>query len=202
MSATPFEDRVSTLRNAGLRRPAPEIGVAGAAIRAVRLGDREAYGRLVELYQGRIFGLALIIVRHRSGAEEVAQDTFLRAFTHLDQYDEHRPFYPWIATIAVRLAQNWLKRHARVTMHEPAVLEQMDEPATTADLLDELITDERSRHLWRSVAGLPSGERTVIILYYHDDMKIRDIARRARRYEWNGENAAVSRTEAAASSPA
>ncbi len=156
---------------------APEMGVAGAAVRAVRLGDREAYGRLVELYQRRVFGLALMMVRHRSGAEEVTQDTFLRAFTHLDQYDEHRPFYPWIATIAVRLAQNWLRRHARVRMHEPTGLEPMDEPATTTDLLDELITDERGRHLWRSVAGLPSGERTAVILYYRDEMKVRDIAR-------------------------
>jgi len=46
-------------------------------------------------------------------AEEVTQDTFVRAYTHLDQFDEHRPFYPWLATIAVRLAQNWLgARHA------------------------------------------------------------------------------------------
>ena len=156
---------------------APETEAAAAAVRAVRLGDREAYGRLVESYQGRVFGLALLMVRHRSGAEEVTQDTFLRAFTHLDQYDEHRPFYPWIATIAVRLAQNWLRRHARVRRHEPTVTEPTDEPATTADLLDELITDERGRHLWRSVAGLPSGERMAVVLYYRDEMKVRDIAR-------------------------
>jgi len=156
---------------------APETEAATAAVRAVRLGDREAYGRLVESYQGRVFGLALLMVRHRSGAEEVTQDTFLRAFTHLDQYDEHRPFYPWIATIAVRLAQNWLRRHARVRRHEPTVTEPTDEPATTADLLDELITDERGRHLWRSVAGLPSGERMAVVLYYRDEMKVRDIAR-------------------------
>lgn len=62
-------------------------------------------------------------------------------------------------------------------MHEPTVLEPMHEPATTTDLLDELITDERGRHLWRSVAGLPSGERTAVILYYRDEMKLRDIAR-------------------------
>jgi RNA polymerase sigma-70 factor (ECF subfamily) len=118
-----------------------------------------------------------MMVRHRSGAEEVTQDTFLRAFTQLDQYNEHRPFYPWIATIAVRLAQNWLRRHARVRMHEPTLLEPTHEPSTTADLVDELITDERGRHLWRSVAELPSGERTAVILYYRDEMKVRDIAR-------------------------
>jgi RNA polymerase sigma-70 factor, ECF subfamily len=176
MNASASEDRYN-MKEGRTTAWAPETGVAGVAVRAVRLGDREAYGRLVELYQRRVFGLALMMVRHRSGAEEVTQDTFLRAFTHLDQYDEHRPFYPWIATIAVRLAQNWLRRHASVRMHEPTGLEPMDEPATTTDLLDELITDERGRHLWRSVAGLPSGERTAVILYYRDEMKVRDIAR-------------------------
>ena len=77
----------------------------------------------------------------------------------------------------VRLAQNWLKRHARVRMHEPAALEPIHGPATTTDVLDELIIDERGRHLWGSVAGLPSGERTAVILYYRDEMKVRDIAR-------------------------
>lgn len=83
------------------------------AVRAVRGGDREAFGLLLERYQRRLFGLTLMMVRDPEGAEEVTQDAFVRAFTRLHLYDEHRPFYPWLATIAVRLAQNWLSRHNR-----------------------------------------------------------------------------------------
>ncbi|MEN8375060.1 MAG: sigma factor, partial [Gemmatimonadota bacterium] len=86
-----------------------------AAVRAVRSGDREAFGRLVELYERRLFGLTLMMVRVPEAAEEVTQDAFMRAFTRLDLYDEKRPFYPWLATIAVRLAQNWLRRHSRAS---------------------------------------------------------------------------------------
>ena len=69
------------------------------AVGAVRGGDREAFGRLLELYQRRLFGLALMMVRDPEGAEEVTQDAFVRAYTRLHLYDEDRPFYPWLATI-------------------------------------------------------------------------------------------------------
>ena len=156
----------------------PEMSAVRSAVIAVRGGDREAFGRLVELYQRRLFGLTLMMVRDPAGAEEVTQDAFVRAFTHLDLFDERRPFYPWLATIAVRLAQTWLRRHARVTTREGTRLDSGRDPAaTTADPFGQLITDERSRSLWRSVAALPSGERTAAFLYYRQEMKVGDIAR-------------------------
>lgn len=139
--------------------------------------DPEAFGRLVQTSQGRLFGLVLMMVRQPAGAEEVAQDAFVRAYTHLDHYDETRPFYPWLASIAVRLAQNWLRRHARTERREGTPLESAPEPAATAAALTALIDDERGRELWQAVAALPSGERTAVVLYYRDEMAVRDIAR-------------------------
>lgn len=154
-----------------------ETGTVRGAVLAVRGGDREAFGRLVELYQKKLFGLTLMMLRDPSGAEEVTQDAFVRAFTHLDLYDERRPFYPWIATIAVRLAQTWLRRRALVTQREGTEIAPEHEPAATTDPLGELITDESDRRLWRSVAALPSGERTAVFLYYRQEMKVNDVAR-------------------------
>jgi RNA polymerase sigma-70 factor (ECF subfamily) len=153
----------------------------GATVRetvgAVRRGDREAFGRLVELYQRRLFGLALMMTRDPAGAEEIAQDAFVRAFVHLDAYDSHRPFYPWISTIAVRLAQNWLVRRMRVHTREGHELAPDDDAASSdVDPLVELIRDERDRWLWRAVAALSSGERTAVLLYYRQEMSVRQIA--------------------------
>src|SRR6185295_7777087 len=117
-------------------------------VRDVRRGDREAFGRLVQRYQGRLFGLVLMMVRQPAGAEEVTQDCFVRACTHLDHYDDTRPFYPWLASIAVRLAQNWLRRHGRDVRREGASLESAPEPAASPAALTALIADERSRTLW------------------------------------------------------
>lgn len=147
-------------------------------VRSVRLGDREAFGQLVREYQGRLFGLVLMMVRQRAGAEEVTQDAFVRAYTHIGQYDDRRPFYPWIAAIAVRLAQNWLRQHGRTVQREGTALDSVAEPGeSNAGSLSALIDDEAKRSLWRAVEALPSGERTAVILYYRDEMAVSDIAR-------------------------
>ena len=112
-----------------------------------------------------------------TSSEEVTQDAFVRAFTRLGLYDEKRPFYPWLATIAVRLAQNWLRRHRRVSTREGTPIDPERDAAVNADSLDQLITDERGRRLWRSVAALPSGQRTAVALYYRQGMKVREVAR-------------------------
>lgn len=157
-------------------REAAEAAGARAALRAVRAGDREAFGRLLELYQRRLFGLTLMITRDPEGAEEVTQDAFVRAYTHLDHYDEQRPLYPWLATIAARLAQNWLRRRGRVQAREGAPLDPHHPPVAATDPLDRLLTDERGRRLWQAVAALSSGERTAVMLRYRQGLKVREVA--------------------------
>ena len=146
-------------------------------VRDVRAGNRQAFGLLVQTYQRRLFGLALMMVRQPAGAEDVTQNAFVRAYTRLDMYDARQPFYPWLATIAVRLAQNWLREHGRALRREGTALADTPEPASPAAGLQLLIRDEESRRLWRAVAALPSGERTAVILYYRDEMAVRDVAR-------------------------
>jgi RNA polymerase sigma-70 factor, ECF subfamily len=146
------------------------------AVRAIRGGDREALGHLVHRYQGRLFGLVLMMVRRPAAADEVTQDTFIRAYTHINQYDEQRPFYPWLAAIAVRLSQNWLHRQARTTGCEGTALEDAPEPSADAETLANLIATARDRQIWRAVAALSSGERTAVILYYREELPVRDIA--------------------------
>jgi RNA polymerase sigma-70 factor (ECF subfamily) len=156
----------------------PHESAVREAVDAIRRGDRPAFARLVELYERRLFSLSVMMTRDRSGAEEVTQDAFVRAFVHLDTYDERRPFYPWLATIAVRLAQNWLTRRTRISRREGSQLQpEFDIASATVDPLSELIADESDRALWQTVAALPYGERTSVILYYRQDMTVRDIAR-------------------------
>jgi RNA polymerase sigma-70 factor (ECF subfamily) len=143
---------------------------------AVLGGDRDAFGRLVERYQGRLFGLVLMMVRQPAAAEEVAQDAFVRAFVHLGQYDPNRPFYPWLAAVAVRLAQNWLRQQGTRVRREGVALDDTAEPAAAASSLTTLISDEQSRRLWRAVAALSSGERTAVTLFYRDGLAVSDIA--------------------------
>ena len=127
-------------------------------------------------YQGRLFGLVLMMVRQPAAAEEVTQDAFVRAYTHLARFDDQQPFYPWLATIAVRLAQNRLRRQGQDARREGTALEDAHEPRASAAALSSLIANERGRRLWQAVSALPSGERTAVFLYYRDEMTVGDIA--------------------------
>jgi RNA polymerase sigma-70 factor (ECF subfamily) len=131
---------------------------------------------LVDRYQGRLFGLVLMMVRQPTAAEEVTQDAFVRAFVHLGQYDANRPLYPWLAAVAVRLAQNWLRQHGIRVRREGTALDDAAEPGEAAGALATMISDEQSRTLWRAVAALSSGERTAVTLFYRDGLAVNDIA--------------------------
>jgi len=146
-------------------------------VRRIRAGDRNAFADLVRASQGRLFGLALMMVREPAAADDVVQEAFVRAYHQLHRYDESRPFYPWLATIAVRLAQNWLVAHGRTVRREGTPIDAAPEPEASPLALEALIADEQSRTLWRAVAALASGERTAVILYYRDGLAVADIAR-------------------------
>ena len=178
MIRTPSNDPDQAIPTRSNRESEDERRDVRAAVDAIRGGDRDAFSRIVERYQRRLFGLVQMMVRQPAAAEEVTQDAFVRAFTCLDRYDAGRPFYPWLAAIAVRLAQSWLRRHARVTAHEVTTLDEPPVPdhGAAADQLADLITDENDRRVWRAVSALSSGERTAVVLFYREGMKVREIA--------------------------
>ena len=66
-------------------------------------GDRDAFGTLVEKYQGAMYSYALHFFRNPTRAEDVAQETFLRAFRFLHTYDPRRRFSTWLYTVARNL---------------------------------------------------------------------------------------------------
>lgn len=145
-----------------------------AAVDAIRAGHKNAYALVVRLYQKRLFSLALMFVRDRAGAEDVVQEAFVRAYRHLDRYEEIRDFYPWIATITVRLAHNW--RRNRANLSAPDTDGPEAEIEAPDDVLGEIIATERAAKLWRAVCRLPQGERAAVLLFYQQDMKLNDVA--------------------------
>jgi RNA polymerase sigma-70 factor (ECF subfamily) len=154
----------------------PDEPAVDDAVRAVRAGDRDAFAVVVARYQRRMFALAMMMTRDPTGAEEVAQEALVRAFERLHLYDERRPFSPWMATITVRTAQNWMAKRSRMTAREGDALSPDVAATGHADPLEALIVDEGDRQLWRAVSALSAGQRTVVMLRYRQDMSIQEIA--------------------------
>ncbi len=75
-----------------------------------REGDGRAFGELVRRYEGKIFRLAQHVTQNHEDAEDVLQETFLKAYEHLDQFQGAARFYTWIVRIAVNQALMKLRR--------------------------------------------------------------------------------------------
>jgi RNA polymerase sigma-70 factor (ECF subfamily) len=140
-------------------------------------GDADAFGLLVRKYEARLFGFIYAIVRDAAGAEDIAQNAFLRAYNNLERFDSYRPFYPWLASIAFRLAQNWLRTKQSLTHREGTAIDCSTEPHVEPTGETALITNERSRILWETVMTLPCSERTAVVLYYRTGLSVNDVAR-------------------------
>jgi len=88
-----------------------QAGIDEAVLVAqAREGDDKAFGELVRRYEGKIFRLAQHVTQNREDAEDVLQETFMKAYEHLDQFKGDSKFYTWIVRIAVNQALMKLRR--------------------------------------------------------------------------------------------
>ena len=99
----------------------------GALVDAARKSDPEAFKELVSRYGPRIFRLAQRITRNREDAEEVSQDSFARAFLHMDTFRGDSRFSTWLSRIAINQSLMKLRTRRR---HEL----QFDRPANSEDI--------------------------------------------------------------------
>ena len=81
-----------------------------ALVAQAREGDTVAFGELVRRYEGKIFRLAQHVTQNREDAEDVLQETFMKAYEHLNQFKGDSKFYTWIVRIAVNQALMKLRR--------------------------------------------------------------------------------------------
>ena len=110
-----------------------------------RLGDRAAFDQLVRLYWPRIFALALQISGQREDAEDIAQETFLRAHRGLRAFEGRSSFQTWLYRIALNRAlshrSSTSRRPAHVPVHDDRVRAalQVDapDPAAARELADD-----------------------------------------------------------------
>ncbi len=98
---------------------------------AARKGDTEAFSALVQRHQRRIYRLAVHLLRNAAEAEDVTQDTFVRAYGALDRFDGRCEPFTWMYRIAVNLSLNTIRaRKAR------RVATTTDDPKVAADLVE------------------------------------------------------------------
>jgi len=154
-----------------------------ALVGKAREGDARAFAELVRRYESKIFRLSQHITQNREDAEDVLQETFLKAYEHLDQFQGQSKFYTWIVRIAVNQALMKLRR--RKTDRSVSLDETIDtgEDTVTREIAawDEDPEQRFSREelggiLDAAIEGLAPPYRSVFVLRDIDELSTEDTA--------------------------
>ena len=141
-------------------------------------GDSEAPRLLVARYGPRVFGLHMRLVGKRDVAEDLTQETLLRALAGLKTYRPEGKFQAWLFRIAINVARDWIRRRP----HEPASgLDPEGEPVATKSAVAsadaDLLGRERTAKVEQTLARLPVADREILSLRFYGELSFKEIAR-------------------------
>ena len=140
-----------------------------------RQGKTEAFGELVSRYQVSVYNVCLRLLGDAPGAEDLTQETFLRAYQHLDSYQLERPFGPWIRRVAANLCINHLKHRQWLT--SPLDDENDDFAAGAENNPEQAVQRKETREdIAAALRQLRPLQRAVIELSHFHGLRYAEIA--------------------------
>ncbi len=153
------------------------------SLAALKAGDREEFARLVDVYSGPIYRLALKMLNETQDAEDVLQETFIKAFRHLATFEGRSSLATWLYRIAVNEALMKVRqRHPNeVSTDEDIQTEDGSlEPLQIVDWHDlpeeEMLSTETRAVLDEAIQQLPETLRVVFVLRDIQDLSVRETA--------------------------
>jgi RNA polymerase sigma-70 factor (ECF subfamily) len=151
--------------------PNPESELVRRALR----GEADAWESLVHANRQAVFRLAYLLVGSAADAEDVAQETFLRAYHALPRFDAERPLRPWLLKIAANLARNQRRSLGRYLAAVGRWFQSDERPAETG--VEAAAGRRRESHLvCEAVRRLSDGDQQVIYLRYFLDLSVEETA--------------------------
>lgn len=156
------------------------------SLEALKQGDRHELARMVDLYSDKIYRLALKFTNNPQDAEDVLQETFLKAMRALPEFEGRSSLSTWLYRIAVNESLMLLrKQKPDLALDTPAEEEDSEEGGSSNGLIladwcclpeEELLSEESRRFLDQAIQQLPATLRSVFILRDIEGMSIRETA--------------------------
>jgi RNA polymerase sigma-70 factor (ECF subfamily) len=153
----------------------PDVGQASGdeadLIRAAQAGDRPAFAVLIDRYWDRLYRWVCRLTRDPTSAEDITQETFLKAFAALARFQAGSNFRAWV----FRIAHNNFVNQRRALRHnrQPLVPEVAEDPRGP---VGEALSREALKLIAEAVAKLPSDFRGALTLRVDEGLSFRDIA--------------------------
>ncbi len=146
-------------------------------------GDESAFDALYHSYSGKLYRMAYVITGNKSDSEDILQETFVKCFLHRRELKEPERFESWLYRILVRTAWRSVKKRTDLSLdgildnpEDTGMAERVSRDQASGPL-EQVLDREASRELWSAVLGLDVKHRTVILLYYYNELSTREIAR-------------------------
>jgi len=150
------------------------IRIQGELVRQARQGDAAAWESLVNGHQDHVFRLAYLFLGDSVDAEDVAQETFLRAYRSLGSFDAERPLRPWLLSITANLARNRRRAAGRYLAALQRLLQVEPSRSTSVEQLSE--NSLQTQRLWGALRQLDLADQQVIYLRYFLEMSVEETA--------------------------
>jgi RNA polymerase sigma-70 factor (ECF subfamily) len=147
-------------------------------IEATLAGDRQAFSNLVVKYQRPLYAVLRRLVRQHEDTDDLLQETFVRAYQHLKDFDLGRPVYPWLHRIAVNLAITFIQRRNRQPNFSALGTDEIF-PTVVADGEDPAEQTEHGEFiaaLETAIARLPAEQRIVLLLRTREEMSYQELS--------------------------
>lgn len=152
-------------------------------MRRVREGDETAFGELMHRWERPVKALIARVVLNAAEADDLAQETFVRAWQHRDKFRPGAEFRPWLFSIALNLARNRLRWWRRRPVVELAGWSESEVAARAGDQRTEgssgaveLERAERAEAVRDAIAALPLELREAIVFFEYEQMSHAEIA--------------------------
>ncbi|RMF59455.1 MAG: sigma-70 family RNA polymerase sigma factor [Calditrichaeota bacterium] len=142
-------------------------------------GDSKAFEWIIRKYQKRIYFTVLQMVMNHDDTDDILQETFIKAYTKLDTYDDSYPFYPWLYRIAVNTSLNHQKKKARL---RALSLDEVDGNNHHAELsespqqLSDMHGGDLIEQLKEALKKIPDEQRMVFVLRVNDGLSYQEIS--------------------------
>lgn len=151
--------------------PIDHLQSEGFSLEALKAGDRAEFSRLVDTYSGKIYRLAIKMLNHPQDAEDILQETFLKAYRYLPEFDGRSKLSTWLYRIATNEALMFIRRHKAqlVSIDEQVETDDGDmEPTAIIDWCcmpeSELMSSEGRAYLDLAIQKMPESLRLVFLL--------------------------------------
>jgi RNA polymerase sigma-70 factor (ECF subfamily) len=154
-----------------------------AVVARVKAGDHDAFRHLVERHSRSVFRLAYRLTGHEQDAEDVVQETFLKAFREIRRFEARSSFATWLYRIAVNSSHDLLRQRPRAgsrpSLDDPdgGIASELADDAATADPLRKLASRRIGERVRAAMSGLSEQERSAFVMRHFEGLSIEEIGR-------------------------